>query len=172
MADMAYRLVPMRSGRELLTPPSRRQRNRRGRGLRGPLMPPTLPAHKTRADRFDAAAVDAFSEIESRWHDHLVELDVAVDDIPRMLPRSDDPVQWPDEVTADGQVPLARLIPAGIDTTGRPTRAQVILFRRPLELRAQDADDLPEILHEVLVEQVATYLGVDEETIEDGPEDD
>lgn len=44
-------------------------------------MPPTLPAHKTRADRFDAAAVDAFSEIESRWRDHLVDLDVAVDDI-------------------------------------------------------------------------------------------
>ncbi len=135
-------------------------------------MPAALPGHKTRSDLFDAAAVEAFTEIDARWHDHLTGLDVAVDDIPRMLPRSDEPVQWPDDVTADGQVPLARLIPAGVDVSGRPTRAQIILFRRPLELRAHDAEDLPEILREVLIEQVATYLGVDEETVEDGPDED
>ena len=167
---MAYRLVPMRPGRELLAPPPRRLRgDRRGRGLRGPLFPPSMPAHKTRSDRFDAAAVEAFAEIDALWHEHLVSLDVAVDDIPRMLPRGDEPVQWPDDVTADGQVPLARLIPEGVDVAGRPTRAQIILFRRPLELRARDSDDLPEILREVLIEQVATYLGVDEETVEEGP---
>ncbi|EGD56897.1 metallopeptidase family protein [Gordonia neofelifaecis] len=169
---MVHRLVPLQSGRELLGPTPRRLRDRRGRGLRGRLMPMSMPAHRTRADRFDAAAVEAFAEIDSRWHDHLTGLDVAVDDIPRMLPRGDEPVQWPDEVTADGQVPLARLIPAGVDVAGRPTRAQIILFRRPLELRAHDDEELPEILREVLIEQVATYLGVDEETVEQGPEDD
>lgn len=169
---MAYRLAPVQSGHELLKPPVRRLRDRRGRGLRGPTIPAALPAHRTRSDRFDAAAVEAFSEIDAQWHDHLSDLDVAVDDIPRMLPRTDEPIQWPEEVTADGLVPLARLIPAGVDITGRPTRAQIILFRRPLELRAHDDEELPEILREVLIEQVATYLGVDEETIEDGPESD
>lgn len=172
VCGMGYRLVPLRSGRDLLAPPPRRLRDRRGRGLRGPLMPSSMPGHRTRADLFDAAAVEAFAEIDSRWHTHLTGLDVAVDDIPRMLPRGDGPVEWPDEVTADGQVPLARLIPAGIDVAGRPTRAQIILFRRPLELRAHDAEELPEILREVLIEQVATYLGVDEETVEDGPDED
>ncbi|GAA3957557.1 metallopeptidase family protein [Gordonia caeni] len=155
--------------RELLTPRPR-TRDRRGRGLRGQLLPPGLPAHRTRSDRFDHAAMVAFAEIDGLWHDRLTELDLAVDDIPRMLPRDAESVQWPPEVTADGPVPLARLIDAGVDARGRPTRAQVILFRRPIELRVRHDEELPEILREVLVQQVATYLGVDEETVERGPQ--
>lgn len=153
---------------ELLRPP-RPARDRRGRGLRSPVLPPSLPAYRTRAGEFDHTAVLAFAEIDRLWHERLTGLDVAVDDIPRMIPRDLETVQWPEEVTADGPVPLARLIPAGVDEAGRPTRAQLILFRRPLELRARH-DDLPDILREVLIQQVATYLGVDEETVEQGPE--
>ena len=75
-----------------------------------------------------------------------------------------------DEVTADGAVPLARLIPAGMDVNGAPTRAQIILFRRPLESRAKKGTELLDLIHEVLVQQVATHLGVDEDTIDRGPE--
>ncbi|MFT3661586.1 MAG: metallopeptidase family protein [Gordonia sp. (in: high G+C Gram-positive bacteria)] len=157
------------TGRELLTP-ARRTRDRRGRGLRSPVLPPILPAHRSRSDLFDKAAVTAFAEIDAAWHDQLTGLDLAVDDIPRILPRDLETVQWPEEVTADGPVPLARLIPAGIDARGRPTRAQLILFRRPIELRSRDDEELPEILREILIQQVATYLGVDEETIESGPQ--
>jgi hypothetical protein len=35
-----------------------RRRDRRGRGIRGPLLPPTLPAHRTRAERFDDQVLD------------------------------------------------------------------------------------------------------------------
>ncbi|MEJ9077997.1 metallopeptidase family protein [Gordonia malaquae] len=171
---MGFLLAPLTSGVRLLAPPSRRTRDRHGRGLRGPFLPPGIPARKTRSDEFDRAAVDAFAELDAKWHDALKGLDVAVDDIPRMLPRGNAPedwesVQWPDEVTADGPVPLARLMRAGTDTQGKPTRAQIILFRRPLELRALD-DDLAELLREVLIQQVATFLGIDEETVEDGPD--
>ncbi|MFZ2511591.1 MAG: metallopeptidase family protein [Gordonia sp. (in: high G+C Gram-positive bacteria)] len=155
--------------RRLLQPP-RRTRDRHDRGLRSPLLPPTVPAFRTRSARFDRAAVTAFAEIDRHWHNALTGLDLAVDDIPRMLPRESATVQWPDEVTADGPVPLARLIGAGVDATGRATRAQLILFRRPIELRAHDDVPLTEILRELLIQQVATYLGVDEETIEQGPE--
>ncbi|MFT4088332.1 MAG: metallopeptidase family protein [Gordonia sp. (in: high G+C Gram-positive bacteria)] len=133
-------------------------------------MPTVLPAYKSRSDLFDRAAVEAFAEIDSAWHDRLAGLDVAVDEVPRILPRDSDTVQWPDEVTADGAVPLARLIPPAVDARGDATRAQIVLFRRPLELRAREEEELPEILREVLLQQVATYLGVDEETIERGPE--
>ncbi|MFT3714545.1 MAG: metallopeptidase family protein [Gordonia sp. (in: high G+C Gram-positive bacteria)] len=158
-----------RSLRDLLEPPHH-VRDRRGRGLRGPLMPPDLPARRTPASRFDKAAISAFAELDTHWHDRLTGLDVAVDDIPRMLPKDMETIAWPDEVTADGPVPLARLIHAGVDARGNPTRAKIILFRRPIELRAQDDDELPEILREVLIQQIATYLGVDEETVEQGPD--
>lgn len=171
---MAFRLTPLSSGHRLLSPPPRRVRDTHGRGLRGPLLVPGVPARRTKSDDFDRAAVDAFAELDARWHDRLTGLDVAVDDIPGMLPRGSDPseweaVAWPEEVTADGPVPLARLVPAAVDARGKPTRAQIVLFRRPLELRAID-DDLQDLLREVLIQQVATYLGVDEETVENGPD--
>ena len=119
---------------------------------------------------FDVTALEAFAEIDAHWHEQLIGLDIAVDDIPRMLPRDPESIQWPDEVTADGAIPLARLIPAGVDVTGQPTRAQIILFRRPLEIRAKRGADLLELVHEVLVQQVATHLGVDEDTVDRGPE--
>ncbi|MDL9935655.1 metallopeptidase family protein [Gordonia sp. ABSL1-1] len=153
-------------------PPRRpaRLRDRRGRGLRAPLLPPSVPAWNSRSDEFDAVALEAFAEIDASWHDQISELDIAVDEIPRLLPRDPETVQWPDEVTADGAVPLARLIPAGIDVHGLPTRAQIILFRRPLESRAKKGTELLELVHEVLVQQVATHLGVDEDVIDRGPE--
>ena len=113
-------------------------------------------------------ALEAFAEIDARWHDELAGLDIAVDEIPRMLPRDPETIQWPDEVTADGAIPLARLIPAGVDVHGQPTRAKIILFRRPLESRARRDTELIELIHEVLVQQVATHLGVDEDTIDRG----
>ena len=145
-------------------------RDRRGRGLRSPLLPQFVPAWNSRSDAFDTVALEAFAYIDAAWHDQLAGLDIAVDDIPRLLPRDPESVQWPEEVTADGAVPLARLIPAGIDVRGQPTRAQIILFRRPLESRAKRGADMLELVHEVLVQQVATHLGLDEDTIDRGPE--
>lgn len=144
----------------------RTHRDRRGRGLRSPLLTPAHPAWASRADRFDDAALAAYAEIDGAWHEELTDLDIAVDDIPRMLPKDPDSVNWPIEVTADGPVPLARLIPAGVDTEGQATRARIVLFRRPIETRAHDDDELEDVLHEVFVQQVATYLGVDEDTID------
>ena len=66
----------------------------------------------------------------------------------------------------DGPIALARLIPAGVDVRGNATRARILLFRKPIERRAKDTADLAELLHEVLVAQVATYLGVEPSVID------
>ncbi|WP_245671794.1 metallopeptidase family protein, partial [Nocardia amamiensis] len=139
---------------------------RRGRGVRGPMLPPTVPAWRTRGQKFDRLVLEAFAPLDSRWHDRLTKLDIAVDDVPKIRPLHPDSVTWPDEVVADGPVPLSRLIPAGVDRHGAATRARVVLFRKPLELRASDPDDLVDLLREVLVQQVATYLGVDPDVID------
>ena len=135
--------------------------SRRGREMRGPLLPPTVPGWRSRAERFDMAALEAYEPIERRWHERLTELDVAVDEIPRIAPRDPENVQWPPEVVADGPIALARLIPAGMDVRGNATRARIVLFRKPIERRAKDSIDLTDLLHEILVAQVATYLGVE-----------
>jgi zinicin-like metallopeptidase len=123
--------------------------SRRGREMRGPLLPPTVPGWRSRAERFDMAV-----------------LDVAVDEIPRISPKDPEAVQWPPEVVADGPIALARLIPAGVDVRGNATRSRIVLFRKPIERRAKDTIELAELLHEVLVAQVATYLGVEPSVID------
>lgn len=75
-------------------------------------------------------------------------------------------VQWPPEVIADGPIALARLIPAGVDVRGNATRARIVLFRKPIERRAKDTEELGELLHEILVAQVAIYLDVDPSVID------
>jgi predicted Zn-dependent protease with MMP-like domain len=144
-----------------------RGRDRHGRGLRGPLIPAALPASSTRAERFDALVLDALEPIEARWRTELTKLDVAVDDVPEIESRTPG-APPPDGVLADGGVPLARLVPAGMDRRGNPTSARIVLYRRPLEARAKDSVDLADLVHDVLVEQVANYLGVDPDAIEGG----
>lgn len=130
------------------------------------MLPPSVPAWRTRGQKFDRLVLEAFAPLDTRWHDRLTKLDIAVDDVPKIRPLHPDSVTWPDEVVADGPVPLSRLIPAGVDRHGAATRARVVLFRKPLELRASDPDDLVDLLREVLVQQVATYLGVDPDIID------
>lgn len=134
------------------------------------MLPPTVPAWRTRGQKFDRLVLEAFAPLDTRWHDRLTKLDIAVDDVPKIRPLHPDSVTWPDEVVADGPVPLSRLIPAGVDRHGAATRARVVLFRKPLELRAADPDDLVELLREVLVQQIATYLGVDPDLIDPEPD--
>jgi len=112
------------------------------------------------------AVLEAYEPIERRWQQRLTGLDVAVDEIPRIAPKDPDSVQWPQEVVADGPIALARLIPAGVDVRGQNTRARIVLFRKPIERRAKDSIDLTDLLHDILVAQVATYLGVEPSVID------
>lgn len=131
-----------------------------------------MPGWRTRAERFDMAVLEAYEPIERRWRERLTGLDVAVDEIPRISPRDPETVHWPPEVVADGPVPLARLIPAGVDVRGNPTRARIVLFRKPIERRAKDSAELAELLHEILVAQVAAYLGVEPQVIDPSYDED
>jgi predicted Zn-dependent protease with MMP-like domain len=148
----------------------RRSRDRRGRGVRGLLYPATLPAARSRAERFDAIVLEALEPIDERWHAEIDRLDVAVDEVPEVTDCNPATVTWGSDVVEDGNVPLARLVPAGVDRAGLPTRARIVLYRRPLETRAQESGDLSDLVHEVLVEQVANYLGLDPDVIDGRPE--
>ncbi|WP_288813259.1 metallopeptidase family protein [uncultured Corynebacterium sp.] len=143
---------------------TRVRNDRHGRGPRGALLP-ELPRHKTRSQKFDNAVMDAYEPIAEQFESQLSSLDVAVDVVPRMRLEVGYQ-QWPDDVVAEGQVPLGRLVPAGVDAEGRPTRPRIIIFRRPVELRADSPEALRDQLHHMLVRLVAAYLNVTPETID------
>ena len=140
--------------------PGRRARDRHGRGLRGRLVPASAPLSRTRAEIFDDLVLDAVEALERRYAAELAGVEFAVEDVPPELNVYDS------DVLEDGEVPLARLLP------GRPGRhavpPRIVLYRRPLEARAKDSADLADLVHDVLVEQVANYLGLDPGVIEGG----
>ncbi|MGQ0573504.1 MAG: metallopeptidase family protein [Pseudonocardia sp.] len=145
-----------------------RRRDRRGRGLRGLLYPASTPATTTRAEKFDQMVLEALEPIEQRWGSELAELDLAVDEVPEVSETSPDQVVWGTGVLADVGVPLAQLVPAGVDPEGLPSRARIVIYRRPLEARARGGADLADLLRDVLVEQVAEYLNVEPDAIDGG----
>lgn len=131
----------------------RTHRDRHGRGLRGRLVPATVPLARTKAEVFDDLVLDTVETLERRFAKELAGVEFAVEDVPPDLNVYDS------DVLEDGEVPLARLLP------GRPGRQEVppriVLYRRPLEFRAMDREDLADLVHDVIIEQVANLLGVD-----------
>jgi predicted Zn-dependent protease with MMP-like domain len=132
------------------------------------MYPATTPASRTRAEKFDAMVLEALEPIEVRWGSELADLDLAVDEVPEVEETSPDDVVWGQGVLADVGVPLAQLVPAGVDPEGLPSRARIVIYRRPLEARARDGADLADLLHEVLVEQVAEYLNIEPDAVDGG----
>ena len=126
-----------------------RRRDRRGRGprgpgvLSGPLAPSGVPQLRTPAARFDSLVLSVVAALERRWHDELGVIEFAVEETPMV----------PDDWTAD-TVPLASLVRG---SGSRPTR--LVVFRRPIELRAETPADLSAMVLTVLVEQVSELLG-------------
>ena len=133
--------------------PSRRgarRRDRRGRGVRGPLLPPGMPAARSRAERFDDAVLEVVEALERRWEQQLRGVEYAVEDAP----------QIPDDWETD-HVPLSSLV-RGSGAT--PTR--LVLFRRPIEHRSETRADLEALVLTIVVEQVAELLGIDPERVD------
>lgn len=134
-------------------PGSRRTRDRRGRGMRGPgVFPDPLgtPHARTRRERFDRMVVDLVTELEARWDRHLGLVEYAVEDAPII------PDDWHPET-----VPLSSLVRG---RGAQPTR--LVLFRRPIEHRADDEGDLEALVHTLLVEQFAELLGLTPELVD------
>lgn len=97
------------------------------------------------------------ADLEERWPGRLEEIEFAVDEVP-LVPEAG-AVAPSDDVVLDGGVPLTRFMPPGIDARGRPTKARIVVYRRPLEVRSSDAGDLGDLVTEVLSEQVSAVLG-------------
>jgi predicted Zn-dependent protease with MMP-like domain len=137
---------------------ARAGRDRRGRGLRGRLVPATVPAARTKAELFDDLVLDTVERLERSHAPELSRVEFAVEDVPGELDG------YESDVLEDRRVPLARLVPGRPGRHGVPPR--IVLFRRPLELRAGDRETLAELVHDVLIEQVANLLGIDPDELD------
>jgi predicted Zn-dependent protease with MMP-like domain len=129
-----------------------------------------VPASQTRGERFDDLVLDAVEDLEQRWARELEGVEFAVEDVPA-VPL--DGALGDDDVIADetagGAVPLGRLLPAALDARGRRTAPRIVVYRRPLEARAADRLDLADLVHDVVVDQVARLLQLDPDEVDPPP---
>jgi len=136
-----------------------RRRDVRGRGMRGTLTPQEVPLYRSRAQRFDDLVLDAVAQLEPRWQAELSHVEFAVEEIPA--------ADLPD---GSGElVPLARLDPGSAgtgDPQHPPKPARIVVYRRPLMARADDEEDLSDLVLDVVVEEFARLLGVDPQAID------
>jgi predicted Zn-dependent protease with MMP-like domain len=137
-----------------------RRRDRHGRGLRGRLVPTDVPLYRSRAQQFDDLVLDAVARLEPRWETELSGIEFAVQEVP------DEEIQGEDLVP----VPLARIDPGEADprVQGGAHSPRIVLYRRPLLARAEDEEELSELIFDVVVEEVAELLGLDPDTIDPG----
>ena len=124
-----------------------RRRDRHERGLRGPLAPAGSPATVPRSERFGDLVVAAVDRLEPRWGARLAAVDVEIVDVPDV----------PTAPTADGpaEVPLA-----GHRHASGSRIATIVVYRRPVELRAPDHLARVDLVRDLVAEQLADLLGV------------
>jgi len=137
-----------------------RRRDRHGRGLRGRLVPTDVPLYRSRAQQFDDLVLDAVARLEPRWEAELAGIEFAVQEVPD------------EEITGEEivPVPLARIDPGEMgpgDVAGSRS-PRIVLYRRPLLARAEDEDELSELIFDVVVEEFAELLGLDPDAVDPG----
>lgn len=115
-----------------------RRRDRRARGIRGPLAPRAVPIARSRATRFDELVLTSWDRLVAT-HPHLQYIDVAVSDVPE-----------PDQPALSVFDPADAGIPA-----------RITVYRWALELRAGSTGALKGLVGDVLTEQAAVFLAMD-----------
>ena len=108
---------------------------------------------ETRLERFDDLVLDAADRLRPHLGSRYAALEFAVEEVP-----PHEPAPWEEQVAALGRLHRG--------TPGRPDR--VVVYRRPVEARAQDDQDLADLVREVVTEQVAALLGVPPHELDPG----
>jgi len=129
-----------------------RRRNRHGRGLRGEVLPAHLAGSRTRAERFDDWVMESAERLERLWGEDIQSYQFVVQEIPDGLEEL---------VRRRGSIPLASSSPG----TG-PKPPVITIYRRPVESTARGLVPVNELIHDVVVEQLASLMGMDPEAID------
>src|SRR3954451_4947953 len=92
--------------------PRRSRRDRHGRGLRGRLVPDSVPLARSRTEQFDDLVLDAVEDLERRWERELAGVEFADERVPSVEHTPPDEEVLDSDVLDDGSVPVARVLPA------------------------------------------------------------
>ena len=101
--------------------------------------------------RFSDLVEDAIAELPDPLAEAVEGLEVVVEDVPAIAPIDHEATLGP------GEVPLARVV------DGR----RLVVYRRPVELRAASRTEIIEVMRVAIGEEVARVLGIDDQGLYD-----
>lgn len=151
--------VPTDSAAGVPTRPfTQRRRNRHGRGLRGPVLPENLPGSRTRGEKFEDLVVGSAERLRELWPAALADVSYLVEEVPQQL----------EALVASGDpAPLGKFAPAAPEGPGQPGSPAVIaIYRHPVEALCDTPGQVRELVHQVMIEQVAGLLNIDPDTVD------
>jgi predicted Zn-dependent protease with MMP-like domain len=122
---------------------------------------PGVPISASPADRFDRIASDAVEHVEHRWRQQLANVEFAVD----LVPGADVEVG---SAATDGAIESAGVLLAQILPGPPRGPTHIVLYRKPIELRAHNVEDLEDLIHDVVVQVIANYLGLEPDVVDPG----
>jgi hypothetical protein len=131
------------------------KRDRHDRGLRGPVLPHSAPSHESTDQFFVREMREAVEDLDARLGTMLTSIKFALEEIPNKR----------DLAFASGHVPLGRI------DQGNPT--SIVLYQRPIEMRADSKELLQRVMRDVLAELVSLVTGLRPDDVDpnyEGPE--
>ncbi|MBP3223524.1 MAG: metallopeptidase family protein [Actinomycetaceae bacterium] len=123
-----------------------RQKDRHGRGIRGPLFSPTLPAWRTRAHKFDDCLAVEISIYQDLYPNELEFIEYGVRDVPESSP-----APWEQAGILSKFFPSHKASPNVND-------GWIIFYRMPIIRAAQHASNFQLFIHNIVTEQIAALL--------------
>lgn len=117
--------------------------------LAGPLSP-AGPHVESRRDQFDDLVLALVDRHLRRWGSELEDVEFGTEDVPQL------PDDWGEEPVPFGSMTRAK--------PGQPGR--IVVFRRPVEMRAKTRLERLALVNEILIEHIADLLGRDAGEIE------
>lgn len=124
---------------------TRNRRDRHGRGARGVTFLPTVPAWRTRREKFDQLVVD-LATLAARKHPEVSRIEFGVEDIP-----PSDPAEW-----ESARAVLGRLFPA--DKSGK-LATRIVVYRLPIQWRCRTSEETEQAVKAVLAEHLSSEIG-------------
>lgn len=112
---------------------------------------PARLQHRNRNDFFHESVSAAIARISRFNPEAFGGIEVGVDDVPKMS------TKWAGE-----RIPLAAALESG---GSRPAR--IVLYQRPIELRAASSRQLQELVHRTIVDQLAALTGIPVSELDD-----
>lgn len=115
-----------------------------------------MPIAKARSERFDDFVLDAVERLRPKWGKQLAAVEFAVEEVPPLSELGDGPGRIE-------PIPFGRA-----DAASGSQPASIVIYRRPLEARSRDRETLGALVHDTVVEQVATLLGRSPDEVDPG----